>query len=277
MLLKDHVALVTGAGRGIGRAIVLRLASEGAHIIVNDIDLQAAEATADEAETCGVQSLAVQADVADFGQVERMTRSSLEYFGRIDILVNNAGQPGVSCLVVDTPPESWAATLGVNLTGTFHCCRAVVPQMIKRGKGRIVNIASLAARRISKLGGADYTASKYGVVGFSKHLAFELAAFGITVNVVCPGPTLTEMIIHKTSEDFRRQVGQQVPLGRWIEPVEQAEAVLFLVSDGARMITGQVLEVEGGQLLGLASDYHEDLCRRTNMSALNLKRIRKED
>jgi NAD(P)-dependent dehydrogenase (short-subunit alcohol dehydrogenase family) len=271
MILQGKVALVTGAGRGIGRAIVRRLALEGAHGIVNDADLHTAKATAAELEALGVQTLPIEADIADLGQVEAMVRAGLDRFGRIDILVNNAGIGGASCLTVDTPPELWTRTLAVNLTGVFNCCRTVAPHMIARRQGKIVNIASLAARRISKLGGADYTASKWGVVGFSKHLAYELASFGINVNVVCPGATLTDLVKEKTTEDFRHGVGKQVPLGRWIEPEEQADAVLFLVSDAARMITGHVIDVEGGQLLGLASDYPEDLKRRTEAGARNLK------
>jgi NAD(P)-dependent dehydrogenase (short-subunit alcohol dehydrogenase family) len=270
MVLLERVALVTGAGRGIGRAIALRLAREGASVIVNDTDLSAAEDAAGQVRSLGVEAVALHADVADLDEVRSMVAARLGRFDRIDILVTNAGILGASCLVKDTPHESWARTLAVNLTGVFHCCQAVIPHMIERRRGKIVNIASLAARRMSKLGGADYTASKYGVIGFSKHLAFELAAFGINVNVVCPGPTVTDMVREKTTEEFRAQVGEQVPLGRWIEPEEQAEAVFFLASDMANMITGHVLDVEGGQLLGIAADYREDLQRRSELSAANV-------
>jgi 3-oxoacyl-[acyl-carrier protein] reductase len=143
--------------------------------------------------------------------------------------------------------------------------------MMEKGCGKIVNIASLAARRMSKLGGADYTASKYGLVGFSHHLAFELAAYRINVNVVCPGATLTPLVESKTTEEFRAEIAEQVPLGRWITPDDLAEAVLFLASDRAAMITGVVLDVDGGQLLGVASGYKEDLRRRTKESARNME------
>lgn len=269
MPLTNKVALVTGSGRGIGQAAAVRLARAGAVVAINDADSAAAETTVGRIESLGGRAAAFEADITDPARVADMVRGVEELLGPIEILVNNAGIPGASCLVPDTPLEAWDRTLAVNLTGVFLCCRAVLPSMIERRRGRIINIASLAARRISKLGGADYTASKYAVVGFSKHLAFEAAAHNITVNVVCPGATLTELTRAKTTEEFRRRVGEQVPLGRWLTPEDQAEAVLFFAGEGAGMITGQVLEVEGGQLLGLASDYREDLARRVE----NSKRI----
>jgi NAD(P)-dependent dehydrogenase (short-subunit alcohol dehydrogenase family) len=165
--------------------------------------------------------------------------------------------------------------MSVNLKGAFNCCQTVIPIMRQKGWGKIVNIASLAARRMSKLGGADYTAAKYGLVGFSHHLAFELAAHGINVNVVCPGATLTPLVESKTTAEFRTEVAAQIPLNRWVLPEDIAEATLFLASDRAAMITGVVLGVDGGQLLGIASDYKEDLKRRTDTSATNLQRYLK--
>ncbi len=144
--------------------------------------------------------------------------------------------------------------------------------MIENGGGKIVNIASLAASRMSKLGGADYTASKYGLAGFSHHLAFELAAYKINVNTVCPGATLTPLVVSKTTEQFRDTISKQIPLGRWVAPEDIADAVLFLASGRSAMITGVVLGVDGGQLLGIAADYQEDLARRTEFSAANAKR-----
>ena len=271
MILQDKTALVTGSGRGIGKAIAKRLASEGANVVVNDANFDSAKETAAELEALGAKTLPIKVDVSDPAQVEEMVRAGTDRFGKIDILVNNAGIGGASCLTVDTPPESWTKTLAVNLTGVFNCCRAVVPQMVERRQGKIVNIASSAGRRISKLGGSDYTASKWGVIGFSKHLAYELALFGVNVNVVCPGATLTDLVKQMTTEDFRREVGEKVPLGRWIEPDEQADAVLFLVSDAARMITGHVMDVDGGQLVGLAGDYPDDVKRRIETSDRNVK------
>jgi NAD(P)-dependent dehydrogenase (short-subunit alcohol dehydrogenase family) len=274
--LKDRVAVVTGSGRGIGEAIARKLAAAGAVLAINDADPASADGTVEEIVSAGGSAARFSADIASSGQVEEMMRSVLERFGRIDILVNNAGVAGPSLLVRDTPPSSWERTFAVNTTGVFLCCRSVLPHMMERKSGRIVNISSLAGRRISKLGGADYTASKHAVIGFSKHLAFEAAAFGINVNVVCPGATLTPFTREKTTEAFREEVSRQIPLGRWIAPEDQADAVLFLVSDAACMITGQVLDVEGGQLLGLASDYREDLERRTLNSERNRSNLKGE-
>jgi NAD(P)-dependent dehydrogenase (short-subunit alcohol dehydrogenase family) len=272
MELFDKVALVTGAGSGIGQAIALRFAKEGAYIIANDIDEESAGKTVKKLKAFGGQGLPIQADVSNRGQVYSMIEEGIGRFQKIDILVNNAGIGGSSILVKDLPAEMWDRVMGVNLKGAFYCCQAVIPMMIENGCGKIVNIASLAARRMSKLGGADYTAAKYGLVGFSHHLAFELATYRINVNVVCPGATLTPLVESKTTEEFRAEIAEQVPFGRWITPDDLAEAVLFLASDRAAMITGVALDVDGGQLLGVASDYKEDLRRRTNESASNMKK-----
>jgi NAD(P)-dependent dehydrogenase (short-subunit alcohol dehydrogenase family) len=272
MELFNKVALVTGAGSGIGQAIALRFAKEGARIIANDIDDESAGDTVEQLRAFGGQGLPFQADVSNRDQVCSMIEEGVRRFQTIDILVNNAGIGGSSTLVKDLPPEMWDRVMAVNLKGAFFCCQAVIPIMIEKGCGKIVNIASLAARRMSKLGGSDYTAAKYGLVGFSHHMAFELAAHGINVNVVCPGATLTPLVESKTTDAFRADIAEQVPLGRWITPGDLAEAVLFLASDRAAMITGVVLDVDGGQLLGIASDYKEDLRRRTEESARNIRK-----
>lgn len=271
MELSGKVALVTGAGSGIGEAIALRFAREGARIIVNDIDLDRAQDTVSKMETLGGRGFPIKADISSRDDVQSMVEEGVKHLGTIDILVNNAGIGGSSMLIKDMPQEAWDRVMGVNLKGAFLCCQAVIPMMTEKGQGKIVNIASLAARKMSKLGGADYTASKYGVLGLSHHLAFELAAYGINVNVVCPGATLTPLVKSKTTEEFRNTIAEQVPLGRWINPEDIAEAVLFLASDRAAMITGVVLDVDGGQLLGVASDYSDDLRRREETSARNLE------
>lgn len=271
MELKNKVALVTGAGSGIGQAIAFRLARAGARIIVNDLDAQSAENTVEKLKDFGARGFPYQADISNPDEAGSMVAEGVKRFRTIDILVNNAGVGGASMLVKDLPPETWDRVLAVNLKGALNCCQAVIPMMTKRGWGKIVNIASLAASRMSKLGGADYTAAKYGLVGFSRHLAFELAAHRINVNVVCPGATLTPLVESKTTAEFRAVVAGQVPLSRWVLPEDIAEAVLFLSSDRAAMITGVVLDVDGGQLLGIAADYKEDLQRRTDTSAINLE------
>jgi NAD(P)-dependent dehydrogenase (short-subunit alcohol dehydrogenase family) len=272
MELKDKTALVTGAGSGIGRAIAIRFAKEGARVIVNDMDGRAAEKTVREIEGLGGQAYPLQANISNREEVRELAAKGTARFGTINILVNNAGTGGSSIITKDMPPDAWENTVFVNLNGAFYCCQAVIPGMIEKGEGKIVNIASLAASRMSKLGGADYTASKYGLVGLSHHLAFELAAYKINVNTVCPGATLTPLVVSKTTEQFRETISKQIPLGRWVAPEDIAEAVLFLASDRAAMITGVVLGVDGGQLLGIAADYQEDLARRTEFSAANLKR-----
>jgi NAD(P)-dependent dehydrogenase (short-subunit alcohol dehydrogenase family) len=272
MELTEKIALVTGAGSGIGRAIAIRFAKEGACIIVNDMDGKAAERTVQEIEALGSQALSLQASISNREEVHEMVAKGADRFGAINILVNNAGTGGSSIMTKDMPPEAWENTVSVNLNGAFYCCQAVIPGMIEIGGGKIVNIASLAASRMSKLGGADYTASKYGLVGFSHHLAFELSAYKINVNTVCPGATLTPLVVSKTTEQFRDTISKQIPLGRWVAPEDIAEAVLFLASGRSAMITGVVLGVDGGQLLGIAADYQEDLARRMEFSAANAKR-----
>lgn len=261
MELKDQIAIVTGAGRGIGEAIALTFAREGANVVVIDINLDDATKVSQRIIGMGRRALPLKADVASKSQVESMVKEAVKEFGTIDILVNNAGIGGCSRLVKDMPEESWDQVMAINLKGVFLCCRAVIPIMIEKRKGKIVNIASLAARRMSFLGGADYTASKYGVVGLSHHLAYELAIHRINVNVVCPGATLTPLVDEKAPQELKDKVAVNIPLGRWCRPEDQAEAVLFLVSERASMMTGHVLDVDGGQLLGFGN-YSEDIERR---------------
>ncbi|MBM4339357.1 MAG: SDR family oxidoreductase [Deltaproteobacteria bacterium] len=265
MELKDQIAIVTGAGRGIGEAIALTFAREGAHVVVNDIHLDDAISVARKIEAMGRKSLPFKADVSNKSEVKSMGDEILKRFGTIDILVNNAGIGGSSLIVKDIPEQVWDQVMAINLKGVFLCCQTVIPTMIERRRGKIVNIASLAARRMSFLGGADYTASKYGVVGLSHHLAYELAYYGINVNVVCPGATLTKMTDEKAPQDVKEKIAARVPLGRWCSPEDQAEAVLFLASDRAKMITGHILDVDGGQLLGFGN-YPEDIERRMKAS-----------
>jgi NAD(P)-dependent dehydrogenase (short-subunit alcohol dehydrogenase family) len=265
MVLKNQVAIVTGAGRGIGEAIALTFAREGAHVVVNDVNLDDAKKVSQKIVSMGRKAVPIKADVSSKDQVDSMVREAVKEFGTIDILVNNAGIGGCSRLVKNIPEDSWDQVMAINLKGVFLCCQAVVPIMIEKRRGKIVNIASLAARRMSFLGGADYTASKYGVVGFSHHLAYELAYYRINVNVVCPGATLTQMVNEKAPQEMKDQIASRVPLGRWSSPQDQAEAVLFLASDRSSMVTGHVLDVDGGQLLGFGI-YPEDIERRIKAS-----------
>lgn len=265
MELKDQIAIVTGAGRGIGEAIALRFSIEGAHVVVNDINVDDAKKVSQKIVSMGRRAVPIKADVSNKDQVDTMVREALKEFGTIDILVNNAGIGGCSRLVKDIPEDSWDQVMSINLKGVFLCCQAVIPIMLNKNRGKIVNIASLAGRRMSYLGGADYTASKYGVIGLSHHLAYELAYHRINVNVVCPGATLTPLAEGKAPQELIDKVASRIPLGRWCRPEDQAEAVLFLVSERAKMITGHIMDVNGGQLLGF-EDYLEDMERRIKAS-----------
>jgi 3-oxoacyl-[acyl-carrier protein] reductase len=237
------VALVTGAGRGIGRAIAVRLAREGAQVIVNDVDAHAAEETAKELG--GVAP--ISADVADRTDVLRMIHEVIARFDRIDILVNNAGVFSSAPISQMTEAE-WDRVLTVNLKSVFLCSQAVMDHMKRRRSGRIVNLASLAAKVGGVFAGANYAASKAGVVCLTKSLAKQLAKYGVTVNAVAPGVIETDM-----TRDFPDEVQtnflRQIPLGRYGQPDEVAAAVAFLVSDEAGYITGATIDVNGGLLM----------------------------
>ncbi len=263
---KNKIVFITGAGSGIGQAVALGMAQHGARVLVNDIADEQANHTVEKIIAQGGHGISIQADVSDTEQMSEVLNHAIKQYGAIDVLVNNAGIGGQSTLVKDISSDMWDRVMSVNLKGAMNCSRAVIPSMMEKGQGKIINIASLAARRMSKLGGADYTASKYGLVGFSRHLAFELAGSGINVNVICPGATLTPLVKSKTTEKFRKEIADQIPLGRWIKPEDIAEAVFFLASEQSSMITGAVLDIDGGQLLGLASDYKTDLQHRTQNS-----------
>jgi 2-hydroxycyclohexanecarboxyl-CoA dehydrogenase len=237
------VALVTGAGGGIGRAIALRLAREGARVAVTDLDGDAAAAAAGEA---GQGAGALALDVTDEAAVRAaVTRIEAE-LGPIDVLVNNAGWDKVEPFV-ESRVETWRRLIAINLEGPLLCAHAVLPGMIARGRGRIVSIASDAGR-VGSSGEAVYSAAKAGVIGFSKTLAREVARHGINVNVVCPGPTDTPLFQGIAAENPKlgQALARAIPLGRLARPEEIAGAVAFLASDDAGFITGQTLSVSGG-------------------------------
>ena len=243
MELLGKVALVTGAAQGIGRAIALLLAQKGADIVVSDINLEKAEETVREIETIGRRAMAIRADVANTNDVERMVEAILGRFGQIDILVNNAGITRDK-LILRMTEEDWDAVLNVNLKGTFNCTKAVVRHMSKQRRGKIVNIASVVGE-MGNVGQANYSASKAGVIGFTKTIAREFAQRGINVNAIAPGyieTPMTEVLPEKVKEELRGMI----PMGRLGRPGDVAEAVLFLVSEASRYITGQVLNVNGG-------------------------------
>ncbi len=266
MELHNKVALVTGAGSGIGQTVAKILAREGARVGLADVNIKGIRETLSAIEEDGGKVFELPGDVSIKSNVREMVHRLVNHFGPVDILVNNAGIEGSASLVHEIEEEIWDRVMSVNLKASFLMCQAVIPFMMERRYGKIVNVASLAARRISYLGGSDYTASKYGLLGFSMHLAYELARYNINVNVLCPGATLTKMTESKLTKEKEEEIIRQIPLGRWCSPMDQAEAVLFLVSERAAMITGMVMDVNGGNLLGFG-DYPENMTRREERSA----------
>ncbi len=246
MKLEGQVALITGAGRagkGIGRAIALRLAGEGAKIVIVDYVAEAAEAVAKEVEQMGGEALALQANVADASDVERMVQAAVDRFSKIDILINNAGITRDNLLVRMSEAE-WDAVLDTNLKGVFNCTKAVAKLMMRQRTGKIVNMSSVMGI-VGNVGQANYSASKGGVIAFTKSVAKELGSRGINVNAVAPGFIQTAMT-EEMPEDARKGIEDRIPLRRLGTPEDVAEVVLFLCSDASSYITGQVIAVDGG-------------------------------
>ena len=261
MELEGKVAIVTGGGSGIGKAICKVFSREGARVLVGDLSAENAKQVADQIIAAGGQAAPVKVNVASKAEVEAMVRTAIDQFGTLDILVNSAGVGGKGCFVKDIPEETWDLVMAVNLKGVFLCCKTASAVMAERGGGKIVNIASIAATRMGYRGGADYTASKAAVVGFSRHLAHELGIHRINVNVVCPGLTFTPLVERASSKEDLEREASTLPLGQWTTPEDQAESVLFLVSERSNKITGHVLDVDSGALLGWGN-YLEDMKRR---------------
>jgi len=259
---QGKVALVTGGGDGIGRAIALALAREGADVVVNDVAKERAEKVAAEIAAMGRRSLAVTADVSDRGAVDEMFTRAAAGLGAADILVNNAGI-GQRLMALDITENDWRRVLDVNLSGVFFCAQAAARQMKARRKGAIVNLSSVAGKRISIHGAAHYTAAKAGVIGLTRHLAYEWGPYGIRVNALCPGETLTPLMTRMSNPELLEHSRKRTPLGRLATPEDQANAVLLLLSERAAFITGVALDVEGGALLGwMETDLYESLRRR---------------
>jgi len=243
---KNRVALVTGASRGIGKSIASALAEQGARIVAVDVDLAATETMVAELKTKGVEAVAVQGNVTDAGDVEKMVQAALDAFGQIDILVNNAGITRDN-LLVRMKDEEWDAVLNVNLKGAFLCTRAVSKVMTKQRYGRIINIASVVGQ-MGNAGQANYCASKAGLIGLTKSNARELSKRNVTVNAVAPGFIATAMT-DALPEKVRDELAAQIPLGRLGSADDIANAVAFLATEASGYITGQVIAVNGGMYM----------------------------
>ncbi len=247
MRLKNKVTIVTGAARGIGKAIAQRFLQEGAAVAINDVNLERAEEIVHEAKSKGKKALAVKADVSNEKEVEEMVNRVYSNFARIDILVNNAGiiKRGST---EDHSYEDWDRVIAVNLRGTYNCSKAVIPIMKKQGCGKIVNVSSIAGKVGDIASAPSYGSSKGAINALTKSMARELAEYGICVNAVAPHAVETEMSA-EWSQEKRRQLMSQIPLKRLGRPEEVAAAVLFLASDEASFITGEILDVNGGYLM----------------------------
>jgi 3-oxoacyl-[acyl-carrier protein] reductase len=247
-LLENKVAIVTGAGQGIGRALAKGLAAEGAKVVVAELHGENGARVAKDIEAAGGIALAVRTDVSSEASVNAMIAAAFEAFHTIDVLVNNAAIFPASS-VAEMKNEEWEQVLRTNLTGAFFCARAVMPAMKKSGGGRIINFTSGRALQGSKHG-AHYAASKGGMIGFTKSLALELAPFGITVNSVCPGAIDTpQPKAHVKSEEEFYAKAKKIPLGRVGQPEDLVGPVLFLASHWSNYVTGQMIVVNGGSIL----------------------------
>jgi 3-oxoacyl-[acyl-carrier protein] reductase len=245
--IKDKVALVTGSARGLGRAIAERLAAEGAKLAITDINDAMAQTTADEiAKEYGVEVIALKHDVASEESSKEVVKAVVGRFSRIDILVNNAGVTRDARMMM-MKMDDWDLVLRINLTGAFVCSKLVSKQMLKQNSGSIVNIASIVGQ-IGNVGQANYSASKAGLIGLTKTTARELAGRGIRVNAIAPGYIQSDMT-HDLPEEVTKKFMEQIPMARYGTPGDVADAALFLVSDLAKYITGQVINVDGGMVM----------------------------
>lgn len=246
MRLKEKVAIVTGAGRGIGCAIATTFSEAGAKVVVADLDFSSATRVTEKIESAGNNALAVKVNVAESDSVDALVDAVLEKYGQVDILVNNAGWDKIEPFMESTE-DTWDKVIAINLKGTINCCRAVLSIMISQKYGKIINIGSDAGR-VGSSGEAVYSAAKGGVIAFTKTLAREMARYKININCVAPGPTDTELFaeIAEGNPKIAEALVKAIPFRRLGQPEDIAKAVLFLASDEATYITGQTLSVNGG-------------------------------
>ena len=244
-MLKGKTAIVTGSGRGIGKAIALAMAKQGANIVINDVNMESAQQVVGEIAALGGRAIAVKADVTVETEVEELVAGCIREFGKVDIMVNNAG-------IIQTVPvteikgDDWDRVMQVNLKGVFLCCKAVIPPMREQKSGKIINIASVAGKRGGGLlGNSCYSASKGGVIAFTKSVARECGPFGINVNAITPAFTDTDMT-RSIAPDKKEFIIKMLPLGRVGQPEDIAGAVCFLASNMSDYMTGEIMDVDGG-------------------------------
>jgi 3-oxoacyl-[acyl-carrier protein] reductase len=247
MKLKDKVAVITGAGSGIGEATALEFAKEGAKVIVCDINEETAKSAADKCRSHGTEAEAYKLDVSNKNMVDSVFKQVVDKFGKLDILINNAGITK-DALSLKMSEEQWDAVLNVNLKGTFLCAQAAAMYMKEQNYGRIVNTSSIGI--LGNIGQTNYASSKMGVLGLTRTMALELSRYNITVNAIAPGATKTPMTA-QIPEDIAAQFVKKIPFRRFAEPEEIAKAHAFFASDDASYITGQMIFVAGGLDLGL--------------------------
>lgn len=247
MQLLDKVAIVTGAGQGIGEAVARAYAKEGARVGVVDMNGQAAEKVAESIRAAGGEAIGIACNVVDRGQVENMVARMVERYGRVDILVNNAGITRTAMLHKMTM-DQWDAVIDVHLKGSFNCLQAVATGMMERKQGWIINVTS-AAGLLGTIGQINYSAAKAGIAGMTKSAAKELAKYNIVVNAIAPGAATPMTEVIRTEDKFKELYLARIPLGRWAEPDEIAPAFVFLASKGAAYITGQIIAVDGGMTI----------------------------
>jgi 3-oxoacyl-[acyl-carrier protein] reductase len=249
MRFDGHVVLVTGAAKGIGLRIGRAFGREGARVAALDIDAPGADALARELVAKGREAVALKVDVTAAPEVRQAVDAVLGRWGRIDVLVNNAGGFSVIRRTEDIPDDEWEAIFRFNVTSAFLCAKAVLPQMKRQRSGAIVNLSSIAGRTGAVTVTSHYAAAKAALLGFTRHLAQEVARDGIRVNAVAPGTVATERFQALRSPEETRRMAERVPLGRVAEPEEIADVVLFLASDAARYVTGATLDVNGGLVM----------------------------
>lgn len=247
MRLKDKVALITGAGSGIGEATAIKFSEEGAKLIINDVNMESANNVAETIKAGGGEVLVLKADISKKDEVEGMIGQIIEHFGRLDILVNNAGV-NRDAFAKKMTEEDWDTVITINLKGTFLCAQAAMIAMSKQKYGKIINTSSIGA--LGNPGQANYAASKCGVIGLTRTLALECARYNINVNCVAPGATKTPMTA-QIPKEIAEAITEKIPLRRFAEPKEIANLHLFLASDEASYITGQVIFVDGGISVGI--------------------------